>query len=157
MAMRRASFHQALEQVVLADRLGYDYAWEVEHHGIRRGEMQMRRTTARVGIVILSTMALQGCASDKNRDILQRTGLEVCEAAKVTLKSPDPDSRDVRTYTLSIPPSCRGGFLESADRSSEGECGKMLPAKGSCLYFFQGKSVIVRRAGLSGEYSVEYY
>ena len=25
-------FHQALEQVVLADRLGYDYAWEVEHH-----------------------------------------------------------------------------------------------------------------------------
>ncbi|HEY2753058.1 LLM class flavin-dependent oxidoreductase [Phenylobacterium sp.] len=24
--------HQALEQVVLADRLGYDYAWEVEHH-----------------------------------------------------------------------------------------------------------------------------
>jgi alkanesulfonate monooxygenase SsuD/methylene tetrahydromethanopterin reductase-like flavin-dependent oxidoreductase (luciferase family) len=27
-----ALFHQALEQVVLADRLGYDYAWEVEHH-----------------------------------------------------------------------------------------------------------------------------
>ena len=25
-------FHEALEQVVLADRLGYDYAWEVEHH-----------------------------------------------------------------------------------------------------------------------------
>ena len=25
-------FHQALEQVVLADRLGYDHAWEVEHH-----------------------------------------------------------------------------------------------------------------------------
>ena len=25
-------FHDALEQVVLADRLGYDYAWEVEHH-----------------------------------------------------------------------------------------------------------------------------
>lgn len=25
-------FHQALEQVQLADRLGYDYAWEVEHH-----------------------------------------------------------------------------------------------------------------------------
>ena len=25
-------FHQALEQVVLADALGYDYAWEVEHH-----------------------------------------------------------------------------------------------------------------------------
>ena len=25
-------FHQALEQVVLADRLGFDYAWEVEHH-----------------------------------------------------------------------------------------------------------------------------
>jgi alkanesulfonate monooxygenase SsuD/methylene tetrahydromethanopterin reductase-like flavin-dependent oxidoreductase (luciferase family) len=25
-------FHQALEQVVLADRLGYDFAWEVEHH-----------------------------------------------------------------------------------------------------------------------------
>ena len=25
-------FHQALEQVVLADKLGYDYAWEVEHH-----------------------------------------------------------------------------------------------------------------------------
>ena len=25
-------FHQALDQVVLADRLGYDYAWEVEHH-----------------------------------------------------------------------------------------------------------------------------
>jgi alkanesulfonate monooxygenase SsuD/methylene tetrahydromethanopterin reductase-like flavin-dependent oxidoreductase (luciferase family) len=25
-------FHHALEQVVLADRLGYDYAWEVEHH-----------------------------------------------------------------------------------------------------------------------------
>src|SRR5512140_37594 len=25
-------FHQALEQVVLADRLGYDYAWVVEHH-----------------------------------------------------------------------------------------------------------------------------
>ena len=25
-------FKQALEQVVLADRLGYDYAWEVEHH-----------------------------------------------------------------------------------------------------------------------------
>jgi alkanesulfonate monooxygenase SsuD/methylene tetrahydromethanopterin reductase-like flavin-dependent oxidoreductase (luciferase family) len=24
--------HQALEQVVLADRLGYDYAWDVEHH-----------------------------------------------------------------------------------------------------------------------------
>lgn len=24
--------HEALEQVVLADRLGYDYAWEVEHH-----------------------------------------------------------------------------------------------------------------------------
>jgi len=25
-------FHEALEQVQLADRLGYDYAWEVEHH-----------------------------------------------------------------------------------------------------------------------------
>ncbi len=25
-------FHDALEQVILADRLGYDYAWEVEHH-----------------------------------------------------------------------------------------------------------------------------
>ena len=25
-------FHEALEQVVLADQLGYDYAWEVEHH-----------------------------------------------------------------------------------------------------------------------------
>ena len=25
-------FHDALDQVVLADRLGYDYAWEVEHH-----------------------------------------------------------------------------------------------------------------------------
>ncbi len=25
-------FHQALAQVALADRLGYDYAWEVEHH-----------------------------------------------------------------------------------------------------------------------------
>jgi alkanesulfonate monooxygenase SsuD/methylene tetrahydromethanopterin reductase-like flavin-dependent oxidoreductase (luciferase family) len=24
--------HQALDQVVLADRLGFDYAWEVEHH-----------------------------------------------------------------------------------------------------------------------------
>jgi alkanesulfonate monooxygenase SsuD/methylene tetrahydromethanopterin reductase-like flavin-dependent oxidoreductase (luciferase family) len=28
----RNLFHQALEQVSLADRLGYDYAWEVEHH-----------------------------------------------------------------------------------------------------------------------------
>src|SRR6187397_736284 len=28
----RDLFHHALEQVVLADRLGYDYAWEVEHH-----------------------------------------------------------------------------------------------------------------------------
>jgi alkanesulfonate monooxygenase SsuD/methylene tetrahydromethanopterin reductase-like flavin-dependent oxidoreductase (luciferase family) len=25
-------FHEALEQVILADRLGYDHAWEVEHH-----------------------------------------------------------------------------------------------------------------------------
>ena len=25
-------FHDALEQVVLADKLGFDYAWEVEHH-----------------------------------------------------------------------------------------------------------------------------
>jgi len=25
-------FHEALEQIVLADRLGIDYAWEVEHH-----------------------------------------------------------------------------------------------------------------------------
>ena len=25
-------FHEALQQVVLADRLGFDYAWEVEHH-----------------------------------------------------------------------------------------------------------------------------
>ena len=25
-------FQEALEQVVLADRLGFDYAWEVEHH-----------------------------------------------------------------------------------------------------------------------------
>jgi alkanesulfonate monooxygenase SsuD/methylene tetrahydromethanopterin reductase-like flavin-dependent oxidoreductase (luciferase family) len=28
----RRLFHEALEQVALADRLGYDYAWEVEHH-----------------------------------------------------------------------------------------------------------------------------
>ncbi len=28
----RDLFHHALEQVELADRLGYDYAWEVEHH-----------------------------------------------------------------------------------------------------------------------------
>ena len=28
----RALFHHALEQVVLADKLGYDFAWEVEHH-----------------------------------------------------------------------------------------------------------------------------
>ena len=28
----RKLFHQALEQVELADRLGFDYAWEVEHH-----------------------------------------------------------------------------------------------------------------------------
>ena len=25
-------FHEALDQVVLADQLGLDYAWEVEHH-----------------------------------------------------------------------------------------------------------------------------
>ena len=25
-------FQEALEQVVLADQLGFDYAWEVEHH-----------------------------------------------------------------------------------------------------------------------------
>jgi len=25
-------FHEALDQVALADRLGYDYAWQVEHH-----------------------------------------------------------------------------------------------------------------------------
>ncbi|HJQ57295.1 MAG TPA: LLM class flavin-dependent oxidoreductase, partial [Vineibacter sp.] len=25
-------FHEALEQVELADRIGIDYAWEVEHH-----------------------------------------------------------------------------------------------------------------------------
>ncbi|HLN08271.1 MAG TPA: LLM class flavin-dependent oxidoreductase [Xanthobacteraceae bacterium] len=25
-------FHEALDQVVLADRLGYDHAWQVEHH-----------------------------------------------------------------------------------------------------------------------------
>ena len=25
-------FHEALEQVVLADKLGFDHAWEVEHH-----------------------------------------------------------------------------------------------------------------------------
>jgi alkanesulfonate monooxygenase SsuD/methylene tetrahydromethanopterin reductase-like flavin-dependent oxidoreductase (luciferase family) len=25
-------FHEALDQVVLADRIGIDYAWEVEHH-----------------------------------------------------------------------------------------------------------------------------
>jgi alkanesulfonate monooxygenase SsuD/methylene tetrahydromethanopterin reductase-like flavin-dependent oxidoreductase (luciferase family) len=25
-------FTNALEQIELADRLGYDYAWEVEHH-----------------------------------------------------------------------------------------------------------------------------
>ena len=28
----RNLFHEALDQVALADRLGYDYAWEVEHH-----------------------------------------------------------------------------------------------------------------------------
>jgi alkanesulfonate monooxygenase SsuD/methylene tetrahydromethanopterin reductase-like flavin-dependent oxidoreductase (luciferase family) len=28
----RNLFHQALEQVQLADRLGFDYSWEVEHH-----------------------------------------------------------------------------------------------------------------------------
>jgi alkanesulfonate monooxygenase SsuD/methylene tetrahydromethanopterin reductase-like flavin-dependent oxidoreductase (luciferase family) len=28
----RNLYHHALEQVVLADRLGYEYAWEVEHH-----------------------------------------------------------------------------------------------------------------------------
>jgi alkanesulfonate monooxygenase SsuD/methylene tetrahydromethanopterin reductase-like flavin-dependent oxidoreductase (luciferase family) len=28
----RTLFHQAIEQVELADRLGFDYAWEVEHH-----------------------------------------------------------------------------------------------------------------------------
>jgi len=28
----RRLFHEALEQVELADRLGHDYAWEVEHH-----------------------------------------------------------------------------------------------------------------------------
>ncbi len=25
-------FHEALDQVILADKLGFDYAWEVEHH-----------------------------------------------------------------------------------------------------------------------------
>jgi alkanesulfonate monooxygenase SsuD/methylene tetrahydromethanopterin reductase-like flavin-dependent oxidoreductase (luciferase family) len=28
----RRLFHEALAQVELADALGYDYAWEVEHH-----------------------------------------------------------------------------------------------------------------------------
>src|SRR5258706_2974089 len=28
----RQLFHDALEQVVLADKLGFDFAWEVEHH-----------------------------------------------------------------------------------------------------------------------------
>jgi alkanesulfonate monooxygenase SsuD/methylene tetrahydromethanopterin reductase-like flavin-dependent oxidoreductase (luciferase family) len=28
----RQLFHHALDQVVLADKLGFDYAWEVEHH-----------------------------------------------------------------------------------------------------------------------------
>src|SRR3984957_20583232 len=32
----RNLFHQALEQVALADRLGFDYAWEVEHHFLAR-------------------------------------------------------------------------------------------------------------------------
>ena len=29
---------EALEQVVLADRLGFDYAWEVEHHFLAAGD-----------------------------------------------------------------------------------------------------------------------
>ena len=28
----RRLFHEALDQVVLADQPGYDYAWQVEHH-----------------------------------------------------------------------------------------------------------------------------
>ena len=28
----RKLHHDALDQLELADRLGYDYAWEVEHH-----------------------------------------------------------------------------------------------------------------------------
>ena len=28
----RQLYHNALDQLELADRLGYDYAWEVEHH-----------------------------------------------------------------------------------------------------------------------------
>jgi len=28
----RALFHQALEQIELADRVGFDYVWQVEHH-----------------------------------------------------------------------------------------------------------------------------
>ena len=28
----RRMFHEALDQIELADRLGIDYVWEVEHH-----------------------------------------------------------------------------------------------------------------------------
>ncbi len=37
---------QTLDQVALADRLGFDYAWEVEHHFLE--ESSARRTRAAV-------------------------------------------------------------------------------------------------------------
>ena len=39
----RRLFHEALAQVALADRLGYDYAWEVEHHFLDEYSHSSRR------------------------------------------------------------------------------------------------------------------
>src|SRR6188474_3130980 len=47
-------FHQSLDQIELADRIGFDYAWEVEHHFLEEyshssatGSSSSRRTTPR--------------------------------------------------------------------------------------------------------------
>jgi alkanesulfonate monooxygenase SsuD/methylene tetrahydromethanopterin reductase-like flavin-dependent oxidoreductase (luciferase family) len=86
-------YHQALEQIELADELGYDYVWEVEHHFLEGyssspapevflGAVSQRTRRIRIGhgvVTLLPTMNPPARVAERTAalDILTRGRLDV--------------------------------------------------------------------------------
>jgi hypothetical protein len=89
----RQLFHHALEQVVLADRLGFDFAWEVEHHFLDEyshssspevflGCAAGLTKNIRLGHGTRTTTARPARPSASRRSILSPTGASTSASAK---------------------------------------------------------------------------
>ena len=97
-----ALLHESLEQIELADRLGYDYAWEVEHHFL---EEYSHSSAPEVFLA---------AASQRTKRIRLGHGI-----IQLTTNHPARVAERVSTLDLSQPRSRRAGHRRRLDAPTE--------------------------------------